>query len=173
MGKNDSTLAKNIEGAIDKIYSLLINRRAVERLTKALEIVEKGKKKRRNVVFARITNEMLDEINEIRNLQEKTLLSRRNVIAFANAINYHLGKHLKEYGSSRKVAEAAFKVLTGENVLVLPGNQNSKGTVLVNKNKNRFADSVVLGDTKKGKTSLKDISPRSTKEIQRLKNKTL
>ena len=116
---------------------------------------------------------MLDEINAIRVLQDKKQLTKRNIKAFSGAINNHLTKHLKEYGSTRNIAEAAFEVLMDRRTLILPGSatQGNKGTLLVNRgNRDRFADSVVLGDTESGETSLKSISPRSTSKLKNLSN---
>ncbi|MDO4967542.1 MAG: hypothetical protein Q4E70_02130 [Candidatus Saccharibacteria bacterium] len=154
--------------AIDKIYTALINRGAVDRLTKALDDALDKKDSKKDVLFARITEEMLDEINAIRVLQDKRQLTKRNVKAFSGAINNHLTKHLKEYGSTRKIAKAAFEVLTDAGTLILPADtkRENKGSLLVKTNSNRFADSVVLNDTVGNETSLRDISPRSSRKIR-------
>lgn len=159
-----------IKYAIDKIYISLINRGAVDRLTKALDNVIDGKVVEKDIIFARLTEEMLDEINAMRVLQNKKPLTKRNVTAFAGAINNHLTKHLKEYKTTRKLAQVAFSVLTSSKTLVLPGDSSdgSKGTLLVKRNYSRFADSVTLGDADNGKTSLKNISPRAEKQIKNL-----
>ena len=165
-------LLKLINRAIDSLYISLINNGAVERLTKALESVGNGKTIDKNVTFARITKSMLSEINVIRELQGKTLLTKRNITAFSGAINEHLGEHIKNYGSARNVAQAAFDVLTSKDTLILPGHIEGNGTVLANrKTNNRFIDSVALSNTESGKTSLKSISPRSNKQIKKLSTK--
>ena len=126
------------------------------------------------MAFVRITREMLEEINVIRELQGKTLLTDRTVTAFASTINNHLTKHLKEYGSSENIAWAAFEVLTRLDTLVLPGSSmmGNKGTLLANRNTNdRFIDSVVLSNTNDGKTSLKSVSPRLDSQIKKLSQK--
>ncbi|MBQ3353292.1 hypothetical protein IJG89_03050 [Candidatus Saccharibacteria bacterium] len=165
--ENSAILLARIQSVVDKMYTALINKGAIDRLTRALDNAITNQNRSRNVTFTRITREMLDEINLIRQLQGKTLLTNRNIIAFASAINDHLIKHIEEYGSAKRVATAAFDVLTNSNTLVLPGNNESKNTLLVKKNTNNFADSVTIGNTKAGETSLKNISPRSERQVRK------
>lgn len=170
MSDDTKRLLELIDKVVDNLYISLINNGAVERLTKALESVENGKIVDKNITFVRITESMLSEINVIRELQKKDPLTERNIIAFSGAINNHLTNHIREYGSARNVAQAAFDVLTSADTLAMPSKlaEGNKGTLLIKKNVDRFADSVTLGNTEEGRTSLKDISPRSRRQTKKL-----
>lgn len=157
--------------AIDNLYSMAINKNAVDRLTIALDNALSGEGNAKDITFVRLTENMLSNINEMRKAQGKNILSKRKVKAFAGAIDNHLDKHLSEYGSTRAIAQAAYDVLTRSDTLVLPGNteRGNKGTLLANRNTNdNFIDSVVVGDTESGDTSLKSVSPRSSEQIRSL-----
>lgn len=164
-------LTKRITKAVDAMYSILINRGAIDRLAKALENVENGTKSKKNITFVRITEEMLEEINIIRELQGQKTLTKRNVTAFSNTINKHLGKHIREYGSARNVAQMAFYILTSSDVMIVPGDDGSKNTILATERSESRVNSVVLGDSVDGKTSIKSVSPRTKNQIQRLGSK--
>lgn len=166
--QNRPNLAQKAINKVDEVYTKAINTNAVNRLEKSLTEAMNGGTKG-NTKFVRLTKDMLNDINQVRIAQGKTPLTQRTTTAYMNAVNNHLTEHIKEYGNVRNIAQAAFDTLAGSESIALPGSRKTqdRGSLVVG-NDGRFNNSVVLGNTNDGGTSIKSISPRRSQEIKRL-----
>lgn len=166
--QNRPNLAQKAINKVDEVYTKAINTNVVNRLEKSLTEAMNGGTKG-NTKFVRLTKDMLNDINQVRIAQGKTPLTQRTTTAYMNAVNNHLTEHIKEYGNVRNIAQATFDTLTGSESIALPGSRKTqdRGSLVVG-NDGRFNNSVVLGNTNDGGTSIKSISPRRSQEIKRL-----
>ena len=163
VGEGVNTLAKRGMGALDDTYTQAVNRNAVERLSNALDEAVNGGAKG-NTKFVRISNDLLDEFNNIRNANGLEPLSRRQVTAYENAINENLINRVREGMSTNDVAQMAFNALTSDNSKAVPGYYENQVAVSTPGMVNDY-DGVVIGRTSNGDTSLKSIEPRTNSQI--------
>ena len=145
-----------VASGIDTLRTKQINNRAINRLASGIEAGKDG-----TVKFARISQAMLDDINNVRAAEGKNPMTTRQTKAVINEINNHLATHRNDFGSYEEVARAAFDVLTGDESFAAPTNRNTNSLVL--NNGDRFAKSVALDE----EAGIRSISPRSKNWAQK------
>lgn len=153
---------------VDNLRSSVVNRKAVDRLSNALDAAQNGGNNG-DVKFVRMTNELLDEFNDIRTRSGLEPLTDRQVIAYENAINKNLVNRANEGMSTRDVAQMAYNALTSDNSKAVPGYYENQIAVSSPGIINDY-DGAVIGRASDGNTSLKSIEPRTRSQIGMLEN---
>lgn len=167
----DSPVAERMKAmpeVIDNARTAIVNKNAVNRLANALEDAVDGGTTG-NTKFVRISNDLLDELNDIRSENGLTPLTSRQVVAYENAINNNLINRVNEGMTAKDVAAMAFNALTSDNARAVPGYYENQLSVSEPGMSNDY-DGVVIGRTENGGTSLKSIEPRSKSQIQAFEN---
>lgn len=170
-------LAGLLLAKLDDFYSGLINIRAVNRLTKAIQLGVNGKNAK-DTRFVRLSERDINKLNELRCTSGLRPYTKRQVIAYENAINKGLIKRVKENPKTitpRRVAQIAFDALMKEEgKIFLQGRGDNQ--IVASPYTSQKYNGVVLGVNKKdGGTSLKSIEPRTKTFIEkqsRIKNST-
>lgn len=160
----DSVVAENVlkpmsnamANVVDGARTKYVNSGAINRLASGIEAGKDG-----TVKFARMSQEMLDDINNVRVAEGKSPMTTRQTKAVIKEINNHLATHKNDFGSYEEVARAAFDVLTGDNSFAAPTDVNTNSLVL--QDGDRFAKSVALDD----EAGIRSVSPRSNKWAQK------
>lgn len=159
-------MASKVDNFVDNTRTRIVNRNAIDRLTKSLDSAMEGGAKG-NTKFVRIGNDLLDDLNNIRSENGLEPLTSRQVTAYENAINNNLTNRVKEGMSTSDVALMAFNALTSDNSKAVPGYYNNQLVVSEPGMVNDY-DGTVLGLAKDGGTSLKSIEPRNRSQIEML-----
>ena len=156
-------LATLLSTKLDDFYSGLINIRAVNRLTKAIQLGVNGKNAK-DTRFVRLSEKDINKLNELRRASGLLPYTKRQVITYENAINRGLIKRVKENPKTitpRRVAQIAFDALMKEEGKIFFQGKGDNQIVVSPYTKQKY-NGVVLGLNKKdGGTSLKSIEPRT------------
>lgn len=147
-------MARNIGNGIDDLRTRAVNKNAINRLADGIETGADG-----TVKFARMSKDLLDDINAVRLAEGKNPLTERQTNATIKSMNNHLAKHIDEFGSYEDIARAAFNTLTGDASTAVPAKLTNS---MILDNSEGPASSVVLDET----SNIRSISPRSKNQTK-------
>lgn len=140
--------------------SVVGNELAIERLAKGIKRGTDG-----DIRFVDMTQDVFDDINNIRTQNGLEPITERQVIAFKNAVNNNLNNRVNEGLNARQVAKIAFNSLASEDARAIPGYYENQVAISRPGLKNDY-DTSVIGLAEDGRTSLKSIEPRTQNQVE-------
>jgi hypothetical protein len=158
--------ADAVSGAVDNLRTSIVNRNAVNRLADAIENGTNG-----DIRFARISQDLMDDINSTRVAQGFEPLTDRQVKAYMNTVNNHLSKRTSEGMDANEVAQIAFNALTSSDATAgaMDLNKGESNLVFAKDEQGRYNQAAVGRADSDGGTSLKTIIPNATdSQIKRI-----
>ena len=153
-------LKNKLDNTLNSGKSVVGNELAIERLAKGIKRGTNG-----DIRFVDMTQDVFDDINNIRTQNGLEPITERQVIAFKNAVNNNLNNRVNEGLSARQVAKIAFNSLASEDARAIPGYYENQIAISKPGLKNDY-DASVIGLAEDGRTSLKSIEPRTQNQIE-------
>lgn len=148
-----------LDNTLNSGKSVVGNEVAINRLAKGIKRGANG-----DIRFVDMTENVFNDINNIRAQNGLEPITERQVTAFKNAVNDNLNNRVNEGLSARQVAKIAFNSLASEDARAIPGYYENQIAISRPGLKNDY-DSSVIGLAKDGRTSLKSIEPRTQNQI--------